>query len=423
MANGDDLSIVDSQPLPPLKIVDSQPLPVDRDAYAPGISVGERAKRIVSNMIMGRDVRGGDPFEGVNINARPVFIPGAPLGPLAGEAAVQAFKGIPSNVWGELKGINIAKPMDVTERVAKSIWQLAQPAIAAARTPETLPGRPPLWQGAGTTAEVPSTAPPPPGMPQPSLPSGRAPGSLATQKPEIPTRPGARWQMAGTTAEAPQTTPLPAMPASSLPSGRVPGSLATQKPMPPPSAPIAESVKVDTLLDDIAKANAGKSFSRLDPKAQQSVRDIAEKIRGGTPASAPPPPQPTSAQSPQTLEDQLAASVQQAQAAKARQSIPDLGGEPRSSSPSEQGKYPADPAAHRAVRSHVNTDLMAKALYDRNVAPEDLLKPEFDWQKEAKPFFKQGDLSKESRQELYVKLLKLHNRPWLPIGTDLPPIK
>ena len=69
-----------------------------------------------------------------------------------------------------------------------------------------------------------------------------------------------------------QVAPAPIEPiAGQLPSGRKPGGIANQ-------VPIQEAVPTQNVLDDIAKAQAGKPFDKLTPTDQQAVRNIAAKI-------------------------------------------------------------------------------------------------------------------------------------------------
>lgn len=70
------------------------------------------------------------------------------------------------------------------------------------------------------------------------------------------------------------------------------------------NAPAAEAGAMSTpsppaedtaLLDDIARGQTGKSFAKLDPKAQAMVRSLAQRVtQGATPAAEAQPPAPTS---------------------------------------------------------------------------------------------------------------------------------
>ncbi|HEY6249905.1 MAG TPA: hypothetical protein VI685_08075 [Candidatus Angelobacter sp.] len=166
------------------------------------------------------------------------------------------------------------------------------------------------------------------------------------------------------------------------------------------------------LLDQIAKQFGGAKFAKLTPDRQAIVLRLANKIQPSSLPTqfAPPGETPSVPTNPGVP------------------TKPNFGFLPRRNTFNDKSQYEGDypgagPGAHRSVYSHSNTDIMAQDLYKRNVFPEDMHswdKARFD--KEAKPYFKQGFMSRQSAEELYVKMLKLHNRPWLPIGLDLPDI-
>lgn len=181
----------------------------------------------------------------------------------------------------------------------------AQRTLSRAAAAQRAAGRTPAWSDVPEPPEL--TSPEVTPIPSAGLPSGRTVGPIPQPPtPEPPPRvPG--WQGAGagpSPIAGPQAmAPIP----GKLPSGRTPGSLASQQPIQQPrsatEAPVAPAQDME-LLNAISMKLANKPYSKLKAGSADKAtidRVAARGITRPTPQDVPDLPSPEESPAPQTM--------------------------------------------------------------------------------------------------------------------------